>query len=76
MDEHDIAGKLAEILAEQKAVRRDIDELRSSVNDLREEVRANDRELRANIAVSLSRQNSHIEDAKKKPIGRLNSSRY
>ena len=59
MNEHEQAGQTAVILAEIRALRADVDALRR-------EVRENDKRLRADLAISVSRQNSVIVDAKKK----------
>lgn len=59
MDEHRVAGALAELSSEIRALRADVD-------GLRQEVRDNDKRLRADLAVQVSRQNSAITDVKKK----------
>lgn len=67
MDNHDVAGALAELSSEIRALRTDVEVLRS-------EVRENDRRLRADLAVAVSRQNSAITDGKKKAAAMRNSS--
>lgn len=70
MNEHELAGQIAVILSEVRAVRADVDALRS-------EVRENDKRLRADLAVAVSRQNSAIVDTKKKVVALPNlSSRW
>lgn len=70
MNEHELAGQIAVILSEVRAVRADVDALRS-------EVRENDKRLRADLAIAVSRQNSAIVDTKKKVVALPNlSSRW
>lgn len=69
MDEHMVAGALAELSSEIRALRADVD-------GLRQEVRDNDKRLRADLAVQVSRQNSAITDAKKKAPGLPDSFRF
>lgn len=54
-----MAGQTAVILAEIRALRADVDALRREVRD-------NDKRLRADLAITVSRQNSAITDTKKK----------
>lgn len=61
MTDHELAGKIESILAEIRALRADIDGLRS-------EMRGNEARMRSDLAMMTSRQNSEIDDAKKKPI--------
>lgn len=67
MNEHEQAGQTAVILAEIRALRADVDALRREVRD-------NDKRLRADLAISVSRQNSVITDTKKKRPGLPNLS--
>lgn len=68
MDNHEIAAAIAEVSSEIRA-------LRSDINGLRDEVRSNDRLLRADLARTVSRQNSDITDTKKKSTGLLSLSK-
>lgn len=68
MDEHRVAGALAELSSEIRALRADVDALRREVRD-------NDKRLRADLAVQVSRQNSAITDSKKKWAGSPDSFR-
>ncbi len=54
-----VAGEIARLTSQIRALRQDVDALRA-------EVRGNDQLLRAGLARSESRQNSDIADAKKK----------
>jgi hypothetical protein len=65
MDNHEVAAALAQVSSEIRALRNDIE-------GLRREVRSNDSRLRADLARTVSRQNSDITDSKKKSTGSLN----
>lgn len=62
-----VVGAIAELTSQIRALRLDVDALRT-------EVRENDQRLRADLAVAVSRQNSAITDGKKKAAAMRNSS--
>lgn len=62
-----VVGAIAELTSQIRALRTDVDALRT-------EVRENDQRLRADLAVAVSRQNSAIADGKKKAAAMRNSS--
>lgn len=67
VDLAEVVGAIAELTSQIRALRTDVDALRT-------EVRENDQRLRADLAVTVSRQNSAITDGKKKSTGWLNLS--
>lgn len=58
MADHQMAGDIASILVELRALRGDVDNLRGEM-----------KAIRADMAVAMSRQNSVILDQKKRPGG-------
>jgi predicted nucleic acid-binding Zn-ribbon protein len=66
-----VVGHVAKLRVELRGLLRDIRSARREVEELRAEVRAETAALRADMATMLSRQNSRIEDNKKKLSGSL-----
>jgi predicted nucleic acid-binding Zn-ribbon protein len=69
-----IAGHVARLGVELRGLLRDLKSARREVEELRAEVRAETAALRADMATMVSRQNSRIEDNKKKLPGSLRAS--
>lgn len=65
MADHQMAGDIASILVELRALRGDVDNLRGEM-----------RAIRADMAVAMSRQNSVILDQKKRPGGLQTTSNH
>lgn len=66
-----IAGQMARLRTELRGLLRDLQSARREVGELRTEVRAEITAIRADMATMISRQNSRIEDNKKKLPGLL-----